>query len=61
MSSNYKQTRLERGKQLRQSLEDSVNQDFAALDKNKLRKEDFQNQEKNIEKNLVIPSYSREM
>lgn len=61
MSSNYKQTRLERGKQLRQSLEDGVNQDFAALDKNKLREEDFQNQEKNIEKNLVIPSYSREM
>ena len=58
---NYSSTRIERGKQLRQSLEDSVNQDFAALDKNKLREKDFQNQEKNIEKNLVIPSYSREM
>mgnify|MGYP003309480849 CR=1 FL=1 len=58
---NYSSTRIERGKQLRQSLEDGANQDFVALDKNKLREEDFKNQEKNIEKNLVIPSYSREM
>ena len=58
---NYSSTRIERGKQLRQNLEDSVNQDIAALDKNKLHEEDFRNQEKNIEKNLVIPSYSREM
>lgn len=59
--SNYTSTRIERGKQLRQNLENSAAQDLSPLDHKKLREEDLKIQQKNIEKNSVISSYSREM
>jgi hypothetical protein len=57
MISSYKSTRLERNEQLRQNLQNSSTQNFAAHKKQK----DEQIQKKSMEKNIVIPSYNREI
>lgn len=57
----YSSNRIEKGKQLRQNLENSADQGLAALDFKKLQEEDLKIQEKTAKKNVVIPSYIKEM
>jgi hypothetical protein len=52
-----RQSQLQKGEQLRQNLLNSSTQNFAAHKKQK----DEQIQKKSMEKNIVIPSYNREI
>lgn len=57
MTSNYKQTRLQRGEQLRQGIIQSAAQDLAAHPRPKVNEIN----EKNVKKNSVISSYDKEI
>jgi len=55
MAAQYTSNRVERGKQLRQNLENSAKQDLAPVEKKNWEDENI-----SIEKNSIIPSYIKE-